>query len=459
VKVLNRKPTFNIYELFSDLIFCTLVLFLFLILVLAINVNGRVESYASKKEIELQEIAKAEAKLSSEVALLEGKQAELSQLAAEKKLELNTLSAQQQAAEEKSDLLAAEVEELQHRRKKFDSIAFQNRVTGSSGDPNVIYLHSPRDDRYFFISSADLNAMNVRVAGSSDKDHSKYLMQQLKEFVTRVSRQRRYTEAEFHSLITSISPFNSGAGTGRLNVGFRESDGKYFISDSLYPSVFDAEQLPYKVELITADGKSVQTIKDLKKIIAAKKIGQNVKLTIETVGGQREVDAKIHDHSISGVAIMHSGFASYIPPKEVSDIEKWLVNVLTEKMTNRDAATNKIKTAKAEARYIRTAEKVDKAMKKKYDYEKFRHQPLPEISVVTTQDRRFIIGNVELSGSEVVIFLSSFENLKPVLAFKDEAGSSLSSIPDWIYTAVLNESGFVHFSPDASLFKDLIEDK
>lgn len=46
---LQRKSTFNFYESFSDLIFCTLVLFLVLVLFLALNVNRRVEDVRAEE--------------------------------------------------------------------------------------------------------------------------------------------------------------------------------------------------------------------------------------------------------------------------------------------------------------------------------------------------------------------------------------------------------------------------
>jgi len=55
----QRKSTFNFFESFSDLVFCTLVLFLVLILFLAVNVNQKVVAVQEDE----QDIAEQSAKM------------------------------------------------------------------------------------------------------------------------------------------------------------------------------------------------------------------------------------------------------------------------------------------------------------------------------------------------------------------------------------------------------------
>ena len=63
----KRKSTFNFFESFSDLVFCTLVMFLVLVLFLAMNVNQKQEQVAVDQEAVTQTRADiAQAKVDAE---------------------------------------------------------------------------------------------------------------------------------------------------------------------------------------------------------------------------------------------------------------------------------------------------------------------------------------------------------------------------------------------------------
>lgn len=68
----KRKSTFNFFESFSDLVFCTLVMFLVLVLFLAMNVNQKQEQVASDQQAVTQTRAEiAEAKIDAQRELAE----------------------------------------------------------------------------------------------------------------------------------------------------------------------------------------------------------------------------------------------------------------------------------------------------------------------------------------------------------------------------------------------------
>ena len=100
---LKRRSTFNFYESFSDLIFCTLVLFLVLILFLAINVNKQVYEVKEVKQDYFEKVEVTE------------------RLMAEIEAEEKELLARRDSLEKQTTELLNQEKELQERSLKVDT--------------------------------------------------------------------------------------------------------------------------------------------------------------------------------------------------------------------------------------------------------------------------------------------------------------------------------------------------
>lgn len=147
MKLLNRKPVFNIYELFSDLIFCALVLFLFLILVLALNVNQKVEKFSTQEARIVEEARRTRDQLKSELASI---RTQLSELEAEKagfeNLKTTTLAKQ---------------------RSAFLTAVGPNRRIGSDGDTEILFSRfGSNHQKFTFLPKQAVSSFGDKALGA-----------------------------------------------------------------------------------------------------------------------------------------------------------------------------------------------------------------------------------------------------------------------------------------------------
>jgi hypothetical protein len=123
-----RRSTFNFFESFSDLVFCTLVMFLVLVMFLALNVNVQVEDLQDEQaaaetrraqlEADLAELAEGEQAFYKRRAQIQQQQALLSQ-------QSQTLRQQTEAAQARRAELQAMEQQSQQRREQLEALALE----------------------------------------------------------------------------------------------------------------------------------------------------------------------------------------------------------------------------------------------------------------------------------------------------------------------------------------------
>ena len=156
MRILEEKSSFNFYESFSDLIFCTLVLFLVLVLFLALNVNRKVEDIRQAEEE--VEVRKVQIQEMTESLKIEEHQITIRKKAAQKDendLETRTIaiSAERrelEAARASIDQANASIHDAQNR---IDRLLGTRRFTGKRGLISFLFAVDwrTRDKQIYFL--------------------------------------------------------------------------------------------------------------------------------------------------------------------------------------------------------------------------------------------------------------------------------------------------------------------
>ena len=137
----QRKSTFNFYESFSDLVFCTLVLFLVLILFLAVNVNQKV---VAVQEVE-QEVAQQNAEMKDDLVELRAEQ-EAAELATAEATRIRE-EAQRRAAEAErlrliqEQQLAEQRDAAERERQRYEQALGVTRFTDPPAPPRLVVAY------------------------------------------------------------------------------------------------------------------------------------------------------------------------------------------------------------------------------------------------------------------------------------------------------------------------------
>lgn len=126
----QRKSTFNTFEVFSDLVFCTLVLVLVLVLFLAVGVDRRAEAVAADRSAVDTRLADVEAQEQAMQARLANLQTTDTQVQA------LTASLTERQAE-----LAKREDELSQRQARLDRLLGTFRYTATSGPPRLVVAY------------------------------------------------------------------------------------------------------------------------------------------------------------------------------------------------------------------------------------------------------------------------------------------------------------------------------
>lgn len=222
----KRKSTFNFFESFSDLVFCTLVMFLVLVLFLAMNVNQKQEQVAidQQKVIETRaEIEKEELQLETVLAdqrrLRDTAQAEFDAELAKIEEQRKTViaEAERQMAAERQRIqteidarraaLSTMEREVERQRRMYEQALGANRFTGLPARPRLVVAYDWQPTRIAVhpVPAWFVDEINTTPPGLTDAQLAEYFSKLRARFVELAKDAEPLNPRQYRALIRAVS--------------------------------------------------------------------------------------------------------------------------------------------------------------------------------------------------------------------------------------------------------------
>ncbi|MEM9111220.1 MAG: hypothetical protein AAGC72_14475 [Planctomycetota bacterium] len=229
----KRKSTFNFFESFSDLVFCTLVMFLVLVLFLAMNVNQKQEQVESDQQAVTETRAEiAQAKVDAEEELAEQLRLreeakdvfdrEMARVEAERKEIIDkaqaAINAERKRIEEervrmnkdlkaRQDALAVMEREVDRQVRVYEQALGTNRFTGLPARPRLVVAYDWQDNRIGVhpVPAWLIDELNTTPPGLAGQPLIDYYATLRGKFVEQVKNAKALTPRQYRALIRAVS--------------------------------------------------------------------------------------------------------------------------------------------------------------------------------------------------------------------------------------------------------------
>lgn len=229
----KRKSTFNFFESFSDLVFCTLVMFLVLILFLAMNVNQKQEQVEIDQKIVTQTRAEiTQAKIDAERELAEQLKLrdeakdvfdrEMARVEAQRKAIIDeataAIAAERKRIEEerqrinkdlktRQDALAIMEQEVDRQVRVYQQALGTNRFTGLPARPRLVVAYDWQDNRIGVhpVPAWLVDELNTTPPGLAGKPLADYYATLRAKFMEQVKNAKALTPRQYRALIRAVS--------------------------------------------------------------------------------------------------------------------------------------------------------------------------------------------------------------------------------------------------------------
>ena len=229
----KRKSTFNFFESFSDLVFCTLVMFLVLVLFLAMNVNQKQEQVESDQQAVTVTRAEIEqAKIDAERELAEQQKLraeakdvfdrEMARVEAERKAMIDkataAIAAERERIEEErlrinKDLqarqaaLAVMEREVDRQVRVYQQALGTNRFTGLPARPRLVVAYDWQDSRIGVhpVPAWLVDELNTTPPGLAGQPLADYYAALRSKFMEQVQNAKPLTPRQYRALIRAVS--------------------------------------------------------------------------------------------------------------------------------------------------------------------------------------------------------------------------------------------------------------
>ncbi|MEO0475323.1 MAG: PDZ domain-containing protein [Planctomycetota bacterium] len=229
----KRKSTFNFFESFSDLVFCTLVMFLVLVLFLAMNVNQKQEQVESdqqavtltraeieqaridaERELAEQQRLRDEAKdvFDREMARVEAQRKEIidkatAAIAAERKRIEEERQRINKELRARQDALAVMEREVDRQVRVYQQALGTNRFTGLPAKPRLVVAYDWQDNRIGIhpVPAWLVDELNTTPPGLAGQPLADYYASLRAKFMEQVNNAKALTPTQYRALIRAVS--------------------------------------------------------------------------------------------------------------------------------------------------------------------------------------------------------------------------------------------------------------
>lgn len=419
MQLITRRENTSFYESFSDLIFCTLVLFIILVMILSLSVNEQVESYAEEQQA-ITEKLKAQ---KAELALLK-----------------------RQASEE---------------RQRLSSMLGGTRFTSHFGDTYLYIVCDTISDppRYWPVPSTYFDDASTSFINETDEDQKKRLRTIRADILELTENNRPYRAEELGLIVRSFTFYETGEldkNVKSIGVEIKQTDAGLRI-DQVYPSSA-AEEAGLETGDVITHIQGIPLRQNGLKILTTEKnkTGPEEKLMLSVISNNQELRS----------VICKPKYAQEI--SRVNEITKGSFNVLVSGLVDIDGNAKdtsdiigSIKSKRPdlqrnqnEAEIVKLISSVNDSLKiysevaNQIDASEFRPLhigSLPELNIhVSNEDESGLIAGMRLNADEILQLVRAIGGRGAVLNWivKDDA-----PIPDWVIKKVLEPSGFRDKAP------------
>lgn len=210
---IKTEQSNSFYESFSDLIFCTLVLFILLFLVMALNVDKQANADIEGPSVErlTRQIEQLKVELHDRNKLVEkigGKNiAEIAKQLDQQREEMRQ-AVEDQRLQLDADRLA-ERSRLQHVRDQLKELVGSNRFTGRSGNTTLRFaadVTDPLEFRYTLVPEDMDSAYSVARNGESKQEEKVRQSMAVIQFGLHRRTSRKYTRLELNQMLKAMTP-------------------------------------------------------------------------------------------------------------------------------------------------------------------------------------------------------------------------------------------------------------
>ncbi|XAM00574.1 PDZ domain-containing protein [Phycisphaeraceae bacterium D3-23] len=295
----KRKSTFNFFESFSDLVFCTLVMFLVLVLFLAMNVNEKQEQVAEESEV----VAAQNEALAADLVALQAERDRAASETEQARLireEAERLAAAAELERMAQEALLAEQRALAEReRLRYEQALGSRRFTDPPAPPRLVVAYQWEERRILVhpVPTWLVDQLNTTPAGLSDAQRAEYQAALRGQFLVVAAEVDPLTARQYRALVRGVSlgiePMTQRelGGIGDLGVGFRVlSDGTPTTRVARLVPGGNAEQAGVLLddELLTLDGEAL-TPETVPQVLTRYRPGDEAALTLMRRGERVEL--------------------------------------------------------------------------------------------------------------------------------------------------------------------------
>ncbi len=218
----KRKSTFNFFESFSDLVFCTLVMFLVLVLFLTMNVNQKQEQVAVDRQRVIETraaVEEEELELKAELVKLEAVLAEQRQVRDTRVMQLKAEKAQGRAevAAEQARVLAqinarraalsTMEREVERQRRLYEQALGARRYTGLPARPRLVVAYDWQPTRIAVhpVPAWLVDELNTTPPGLADTELAAYYAGLRERYLGLADDAEPLTPTQYRALIRAVS--------------------------------------------------------------------------------------------------------------------------------------------------------------------------------------------------------------------------------------------------------------
>ena len=322
----KRKSTFNFFESFSDLVFCTLVMFLVLVLFLAMNVNQKQEQVAVDQEAVTQtraDIAQAkvdaERELAQQLKLREDAKdvfdREMARVEAQRKAiidqatvaitaERERIEAERQRINKdlqaRQDALTIMEREVDRQVRVYQQALGTNRFTGLPARPRIVVAYDWQDNRIGVhpVPAWLVDELNTTPPGLAGQPLADYYAALRAKFMEQVKNAKALTPRQYRALIRAVSvglePVPRVGNDRRMSL-----DVEFFVDDQGQTTTQVAVAIPggngeqaglRAGDTLIAIGEEAVTPETLNKVLARYQAGDGARLLIRRAGKPLAID-------------------------------------------------------------------------------------------------------------------------------------------------------------------------
>jgi len=408
---IKRKDTFSFYESFSDLIFCTLVLFLVLVLFLALNVNRKVEKVKeAEKEVEVK---KAEIEITREQLVEEEKE-----IAYRRK----NLQSEVTAIEKQESL-------VKEKQGKLDRLLGTYRFTGKKGISIIMLAVDLRGELIYPVPSWLVQQLSTSGVVGEEKEQ-KRIAEGLEKWRKIVLAAEGLTIDQINAIFSNTS----------LSMSPLLNNETCMLNDYMGEGEICAIILAKKISEYSGKGYALREIDGKRpsdvKAIYGYNFGDTSIITFVRNDKEEKVSLRFDPVCLQVFLNSNSPTLDYVTSGVISATGELLVS--SEQYTNIQKKINDFR----EVNLSVIVPNDDIIIKASYS--------LPTLYFSSLSgEKRILVGDEEFSINQFKMILESVGGrgiaIEYVLAEKEE------EIPNWITTQILLPTEFVNKAPDLPL--------